>query len=128
MLRVAHLDGLDIAAGGGFYFDARVFELREPALEPFRAAFARLAASGIGPRRGRAELERAGQLDLAETATGRPCVIDLDPGPAPVAVVERPEFPILFGRPRDRIGTLRAARCVGVGRQTVWGKGDMRVC
>lgn len=212
VLRVAHLDGLDIAGGGGFHFDAHVFDLREPALEPFRAAFARLAASGIGPLRGRAELERAEQLDLAEAATDRTCVVGLDPGPAPVArvrvrfltptelksgghVAQRPEFPILFGRLRDRIGTLRAlygagpleidfralgeraagirlsrselawerverksgrtgqvhplggftgeaeyegdlaeflpwlhaARWVGVGRQTVWGKGDMRV-
>jgi len=218
VLRAVHLDGLTIAAGGGFFFDVHVFDLREPALAHFRAAFARLGENGIGPGRGRAALDRVDQLGLAddaETVTdrpGAPLVIGLDGDPAPVERVcvrfltatelkvagrmaERPDFPILFGRLRDRISTLRAlygagpldidframgeraagvrlqradlkweraerksgrtgqvhslggftgeaeyegelaeflpwlhaARWVGVGRQTVWGKGDVRV-
>jgi len=218
VLRAVHLDGLTIAAGGWFFVDVHVFDLREPALEHFRAAFARLGENGVGPGRGRAELDRVEQLDLAdgsETVTDRPrapSVIALDGDPAPVervcvrfvtptelkaagGMAERPEFAILFGRLRDRISTLRAfygagpldidframgqraagvrlkradlqwerverksgrtgqvhslggftgeaeyagnlaeflpwlraARWVGVGRQTVWGKGELRV-
>lgn len=218
ILRAAHLDGRTLSAGGVFHFDVHVFDLRAPALSYFRAAFAQLAGTGLGPLRGRVSLERVEQLDLADGAAtvadrhGGASVIGLDPDPTPVArvrvrfltptelksegaVAKRPEFPILFGRLRDRIGTLRAlygagpleidyramgrraaairlsqckltwegtvrrsartsqlhplggftgeaeyegplgeflpwlraARWIGVGRQTVWGKGDVRV-
>jgi hypothetical protein len=221
VLRVAHLDGLTIQPDAGFFLDAHVFDLRQPALPHFRAAFARLAENGLGPGRGRAELERVEQLDMAGKAEvvtdvpGTPSVAALEGGTQPVPRVtvrflsptelkggatERPEFAILFGRLRDRISTLRglygagpleidfrgmgeraalirlvrcqleweqvnrksgrtgqvhpiggftgeaeyhadpdeadlaeflpwlrAARWVGVGRQTVWGKGDVRV-
>jgi hypothetical protein len=230
VLRVAHLDGLTILPGAGFYLDAHVFDLRQPALPHFRAAFARLAEKGLGPGRGRAELERVEQLDVADKAEvvtdvpGAPSVAPLEGEHGPVqrvavrflsptelksagGVAERPEFASLFGRLRDRISTLRglygagplqidfrgmgeraalirlvrchleweqvkrksgrtgqvhpiggftgeaeyhyygdpnsadlsygglaeflpwlrAARWVGVGRQTVWGKGDVRV-
>lgn len=218
VLRVAHLDGLTVPPGEALYLDAHVFDLHQPALAHFRAALARLAEKGLGPGRGRAQLERTEQLDLAggaqavfETPAG-PSVVELDRQPARVPAVtvrfltptelkasgelaQRPEFPILFGRLRDRISTLRAlwgqgpldidframgeraaavrmrrcelaweqvkrrsgrtgqvhsiggftgeaeyegdlaeflpwlhaARWVGVGRQTVWGKGDVRV-
>ena len=223
VLRVAHLDGLTIQPDAGFFLDAHVFDLREPSLPHFRAAFARLAEKGLGPGRGRAALERVEQLDADGKATavtdvaGAPSVAALEGGARPVqrvavrfltptelksagGVAERPEFAILFGRLRDRISTLRgiygagpleidfrgmgeraalirlvrcelewervqrksartgqvhpiggftgeaeyhadpdeaglaeflpwlrAARWVGVGRQTVWGKGDLRV-
>jgi hypothetical protein len=218
VFRVAHLDGLIVAAGDSFYLDAHVFDLHEPALVHFRAALSRLAEKGLGPGRGRAELERTEQLDIEggahavwETATA-PIVVSLDADSAPAervtmrfqtptelksagGLAERPEFPILFSRLRDRVSTLRslygagaleidfkglgeraalvqmprcdlvwgqvkrksgrtgqvhpiggftgeaeytgplaeflpwlrAARWVGVGRQTVWGKGDVRV-
>jgi hypothetical protein len=218
VLRAGHLDGLTIAKGAGFFVDVHVFDLREPALAHFRAAFARLGESGVGPGRGRAELDGVEQLDLAdgaETVTDTPrapSAIGLDRDPAPVervcvrfvtptelkaagGIAEQPEFAILFRRLRDRISTLRAfygagpldidframgeraagvrlqraelkwerverksgrtgqvhslggftgeaeyegelaeflpwlraARWVGVGRQTVWGKGEVRV-
>jgi hypothetical protein len=214
VLRVAHLDGLAIESGEAFFLDAHVFDLHQPALEHFRAALALLADKGLGPGRGRATLESVTQLDLDDSIRpiGLPSVVALDPEPQPVRrvsvrfetptelksageLVERPEFPILFGRLRDRISTLRslygpgaleidfrgmgeraaatrmtrcdlaweqakrksgrtgqvhsiggftgtveytgelaeflpwlrAARWVGVGRQTVWGKGDLRV-
>ncbi len=218
VLRVAHLDGLTLQPGETFYLDAHVFDLHEPALEHFRAALILLADKGLGPGRGRAELERTEQLDLAGGARalwdvpGPPSVVGLDPETAaPVTVTVRfatptelkshgelagrPEFQVLFARLRDRISTLRAlygpgpleldfagmgeraaavrishcsltweqverksartgqvhsiggftgeavyegdlgeflpwlraARWVGVGRQTVWGKGDVRV-
>jgi hypothetical protein len=218
VLRVAHLDGLTIQPGQSFYLDAHVFDLHEPALGYFRAALIQLADQGLGPGRGRAELERTEQLDLDDGAKALwdtpdpPSRVLLDPvAECPGAVTirfqtptelksggslaARPEFPVLFSRLRDRISTLRAlygdgpldvdfaglgeraatirmvrcelnwervqrksgrtgqvhsiggftgqaeyqgelgeylpwlraARWVGVGRQTVWGKGDVRV-
>jgi len=218
VLRVAHLDGRTIQPGDPFYLDAHVFDLHEPALEYFRAALILLADKGVGPGRGRAELERTEQLDLEGGAQalwdtpGPPSSVALDPEVAQPEVVTvrfetptelktdgklaaRPEFAVLFSRLRDRISTLRslygagpldvnfrsmgerasairmtrcelswertqrrsgrtgqvhsiggftgeaeyqgdlgeflpwlrAARWVGVGRQTVWGKGDVRV-
>ncbi len=218
VLRVAHLDGLTIQPGQPFHLDAHVFDLHQPAFEHFRAAFVLLADKGLGPGRGRAELIRCEQLDLNGTPReihdhpDAPSSIGLDPvaGAGNVVTVrfvtptelkakgdvaERPEFPVLFGRLRDRVSTLRglygagplevdfraigeraaavrmtrctiawervqrksgrtgqvhsiggftgeavyegaldeflpwlrAARWVGVGRQTVWGKGDVRV-
>ena len=218
VLRATHLDGVTIAAGGGFFFDVHVFDLREPFLAHFRAAFGEFARKGIGVSRGRAGLDYIEQLDLTDGACPvadaplLPSVIGLDPDPGNVervgvrfltptelknagGLAERPEFPILFTRLRDRLSTLRAlygagplaidframgerantirlvrcnlawekverksgrtgqvhplggflgeaayegdlaefmpwlraARWVGVGRQTVWGKGDVRV-
>jgi hypothetical protein len=218
IFRASHLDGLTIVPGGGFHFDLHVFDLHEPALDPFRTVFARMAAEGLGPGRGRAVMERVDQLDMNDCPTQiadgpqKPSVLDFTPGSAPVSdvkvrfktptelksagtVSDRPEFAVLFGRLRDRLSTLRAlygpgpmdvdfaalgelasairlrqcdlrwekverksrrtgqvhplggftgvaeyqgdliaflpwllaARWVGVGRQTVWGKGDVRV-
>ncbi|HTS63736.1 MAG TPA: CRISPR system precrRNA processing endoribonuclease RAMP protein Cas6 [Candidatus Acidoferrales bacterium] len=218
VLRVAHLDGLTIPAGETLYLDAHVFDLHRPALVHFRNALARLAETGLGPGHGRARLEFAEQLDLLDRARAvdetadAPSSVSLEPEGSPGrtvtvrfctptelksagTVADRPQFPILFGRLRDRISTLRslygpgpldvdfravgeraaeirmrrceltweqvkrrsgrtgqvhsiggftgeaeyegdlaeflpwlrAARWVGVGRQTVWGKGDVRV-
>ncbi len=218
VFRVAHLDTLTVAAGDSFYLDAHVFDLHRPTLVHFRAALSRLAEKGLGPGRGRAELERTEQLDAEGVAqavwetSAAPIVAALDPEPTPVdsvrvrfqtptelksagGLAESPEFAVVFGRLRDRISTLRAlygggaldidfkglgeraarvelrssalsweqvkrksgrtgqvhpiggftgeaeyagelgeflpwlraARWVGVGRQTVWGKGDVRV-
>jgi hypothetical protein len=92
---------------------------------------AHLAEKGMGPGRGRAALERTEQLDLegaaqpVEERPAAPSVVALDAEPAQIASVtvlfltptelkaggglaQQPEFPILFGRLRDRISTLRA--------------------
>jgi hypothetical protein len=218
LFRAAHLDGLTVGPGREFSFDLHVFDLRTPVLAPFRSVFARVAREGLGPGRGRADLERVELIDLAGQATvigaepASPLHLSLDPDGNPVprvrlrfhtptelkaagVVTSRPEFGVLFSRLRDRISTLRglygagpleidfraigeraaavrlrhcelrwerverksgrtgqvhpiggftgkaeyegelqeflpwlrAARWVGVGRQTVWGKGDVRV-
>src|SRR5450432_101289 len=131
VLRVAHLDGLTIAPGDSFFLDAHVFDLLQPALAHFRAAFAGFAQTGIGPGRGRAQLERVEQLDVADCPVlvtgvpGPPSQACLDRDPEPIervavrflsptelkgsgSLAERPEFAILFARLRDRLSTLRA--------------------
>jgi hypothetical protein len=218
VFRARALDGLEYGPGERFGFDVHVFEVREPLLDVFRVALMEAGAAGLGPGRGRADLERIEEIDLEDRATitgdvqGAPLEIGLDAeGPAVTSMtvrfetptelkadgrlVDRPEFGVLFGRVRDRLSTLRAlygegpldvdfkgmgeraeavklARCrleweridrrsgrtgqvhpiggftgeaeyqgalgefvpwvraarwAGVGRQTVWGKGEVRV-
>jgi len=139
VFRAAHLDGATIEPGRKFSFDVHLFDMKDPAIVYFVLAFAQVAKEGIGPRRGRAKLAQASQLD----AQGRPvaCVyngvtfvpaellppihLEFAPDATPVTKVQvrfltptelkhgqllatRPEFPVLFGRIRDRISTLRA--------------------
>ncbi len=137
--RARHLDGVAIPAGGKFYFDVHVFEMRDPALPYFVLAFNEIAKEGLGPRRGRAALDRVWLLDAAakpalEVYSGesfllsqlpQPLCLPLDPPKQPVGqlrvdflsptefkcgqkVVYTTDFPILFGRVRDRLSTLRA--------------------
>ena len=215
VLRCSHLDGSSLAPGEAFFFGMHVFELRRPVLPDIRTALEGLREAGIGLGRGRAELIRVEQLDLSDRCQpvgAPPSAISLDsvsdaPGlirlrfvtPTELktagAVADRPDFPVLFGRLRDRICTLqslygkgpweldframgeragqvrltrcdlnwecatrkssrtkrthslggftgeveyqgelgeflpwlRAGQWVGVGRQTVWGKGEIRV-
>jgi hypothetical protein len=132
VFRTAHLDGLVLQPGEPFFLDVHVFDLRTPVLGLLRTAFAELTRSGIGPGRGRTALTRVEHLDLEDRANeanclppGPPSVIELDCGPEGVdrvglrfvtatelkaggERVSKPEFPILFGRLRDRISTLRA--------------------
>jgi hypothetical protein len=136
VFRASHLDGLSVPANGNFFVDVHIFDLHAQALTRFRTTFEQLAVHGLGPSRGRAELLGVDQLDLRDAATpasgelGRPTVVPLDheslpPGAASPRRVRvafltptelkaggrlagQPEFPILFGRLRDRISTLRA--------------------
>src|SRR5205823_1575462 len=64
VIRASHLDGRTIAPGCEFFFDIHYFDVRRPALALFREALKSLADSGIGPGRGGATLEHAGQLAL----------------------------------------------------------------
>jgi hypothetical protein len=226
VFRARHLDGHTIQPGQSFYFDLHVFSLDPDVLAYFVLSFAALAREGLGPRRGKAELQRVRRLALGDvpelilfegatqTMVGsvEPASLDLEPlnvAPQKVRIdflsptelkhehriATRPEFPILFGRVRDRISTLsqlygpgpldidfqaigaraatvlmtncqvrrqeferrstrtgqthsiggfigfaeyegdlaeflpylEAARWVGVGRQVVWGKGEIRM-
>ncbi len=226
VFRAAHLDGRTVPQGESFHFDVHIFDVRDPALRYFVPAFARLASEGLGPGRGRAELEAVDQLDLEGAMVARvfergqsdvsepaaPNTVDLSEAPGHIdrvqvrfvtptelksgdRLADRPEFGVLFARLRDRISTLgalygagpleidfrgmgeraaevrisrcalqqhdverrssrtgqrhplggfageveyegeigefmpylRAGKWVGVGRQTVWGKGEMEV-
>jgi len=119
VFRTRHLDGQVIAAGDVFRFDLNLFYLTREAIDYFVRAFAALGREGLGPGRGRAELIFRPFDNLA------PMSLELSPrvdAPSRIRVeflsptelkheseiVARPEFPILFGRIRDRISTLRA--------------------
>ncbi len=125
LFRAAHLDGLTVSSNSWFYFDVHVFDLRETVLEAIRRAFEGWAETGVGPRRGRVQLERTEQLGLDDRAAMESCRLGFEASAEPVehvrlrfltptelkaagAVAERPEFGTLFGRLRDRISTLRS--------------------
>ena len=131
VLRTGRLDGAVLRAGDGFFFDVHLFDGCIAMFSHMRNAFEQFATRGIGPGRGRAELARIEQLDTEDRAEpvsgapGLPCVVSLEPGPETAARVcvrfltptelkckgrlaAQPEFPVLFGRLRDRLSTLRA--------------------
>jgi hypothetical protein len=138
VFRARHLDGLTILPGQPFHFDLHVFASDPVVLTYFVLTFAALAREGIGPRRGKADLQRVCRIALdavpeqtlyessGQTMAGsvEPASLDLNtPACAPRKirvnflsptelkhghrVINRPEFPILFGRIRDRISALR---------------------
>jgi hypothetical protein len=140
LFRASHLDGVSALSGERFWWDLHVFDVKEPALAYFVLTFAQLGREGIGPGRGRADLERVEQLALdaqvqAHAFDGQrftlkgslppPLQLDLLANGEKAAravvrfvtptelksggeVVLRPEFAVLFGRIRDRLSTLRA--------------------
>ena len=126
VFRASHLDGKWIQAGEDFHFDLHVFLIADPALASFVLAFTELGREGIGPRRGRAELISVTQIgSSAALAEAPPAPMTLSLSPIPAArimvqfltptelkgeegILRRPEFPVLFGRARDRVATLRS--------------------
>ena len=57
VFRARHLDGRAIHPGQPFYFDLNVFSMDRDLLAYFVLAFAALAREGLGPRRGKADLQ-----------------------------------------------------------------------
>ena len=126
VFRAAHLDGLALEPNTFFSFNLHVFDLQQPVLPYFQEAFADWAASGIGPARRRARLDRVDTLGLDDQINpSAPCSLPLDPefsGIERITLrfitptelksagrpVARPEFAVLFNRARDRIATLRS--------------------
>jgi hypothetical protein len=136
VFRAHHLDGRTVPAGGTFHFDLHLFHRGASALPHFLAAFTQLGREGLGPGRGRAEMERAELLDalgspssaLLQTDPGTsapPLSLALDAtGPSVARLVVRfvtptelksggevansPEFATLVARARDRVSALRA--------------------
>lgn len=115
VLRSSHLDQQSFAPNSEFHFHLHLFETRDESLALIQAAFSRLYQEGLGPGRARVEL-----LSIANTT---PIEISLAPPPGPIpqltvhfqtptelksraAIAQRPDFPILAARLRDRIATL----------------------
>jgi hypothetical protein len=109
VFRARHLDGRMVAPGEAFHFDINVFDVIGDSVSCILQIF--------------------GELDWAKLQrvdrSSEPERLFLDPAPAPVPrvriefltptelkskdqIADRPEFPILFGRIRDRVSTLSA--------------------
>jgi hypothetical protein len=118
VFRARHLDGTAVDPGRPFHFDLNVFSKDPAMLACFERAFTELAQEGLGPTRGKADLQSIRLLSPTE-----PAFVDLAPRAATPSkirvdflsptelkhkghVVDRPDFPILLGRIRDRIATL----------------------
>jgi len=107
VFRAAHLDGVRVAPGEPFQFDMHLFDRKPDAAPRMIEAFAHL---------GRATLESVDQETVAIELNGAPervarvRVRFVTPTElkADQRLIGRPEFPVLFGRLRDRISTLRA--------------------
>jgi CRISPR-associated endoribonuclease Cas6 len=107
VLRVAHLEGAHVPAGGGFEIGVNLFDTRPAAIEVMSAAV-RAAVDG----------------DLIEARTARPLRLSLGPYTRPVqrirvrfvtptelknaSFTSGPEFGVLFARIRDRVSALRS--------------------
>jgi hypothetical protein len=63
VFRAFHLDGRTVAPGDSFDFDLNLVNMHSPAVAYLVLTFAQLARDGLGPRRGRADLEEVTQLD-----------------------------------------------------------------
>jgi hypothetical protein len=135
VLRAMHLDGRTVRVGQPFDFDLHVFDTWDSLLPLFVNAFGSIVTEGLGPRRGRANLESVWQLSRCGEPAYRvfdgtklfphdPLVLDLTGQETDVHnlrvrfqsptelksgsdLVTRPEFHILFARARDRVSTLR---------------------
>jgi hypothetical protein len=117
VLRAAHLDHQTIASGQPFWFDINLFGMQYAILDYFERTFRQLAAEGLGPGRGRAELLSVERLDpisillqapRAETSHIR--IVFLTPTELKrnEELVTQPDFGTLFARARDRVSTLRS--------------------
>jgi hypothetical protein len=104
VIRAASLDGQTLKPGDPFSFGLNLFNIRNPAIEHFIRAFAQWA-----------HLVSVEQSQV---------VVDLSPGSTPVSRIRvefqtptelkaagevgNAEFPVLLGRARDRVSTLRS--------------------
>jgi CRISPR-associated endoribonuclease Cas6 len=113
VLRASHLDGRTIEPGAKFSFEVHLFD---PSLgQVFETVFQELAREGVGKGRGRAELI-SGEKEHIEL----PASLQIPENVTHIAVrfvtptelkgrrglVDRPEFPELFSRLRDRVSAL----------------------
>jgi hypothetical protein len=109
VFRARHLDGVVISPGEEFHFDANIFDTRGDTLSYFIQVFSEFAKAKLQRVDGATELQRL-SLDPTPTAVSKMRVDFLTPTElkSQDQIVDRPEFPILFGRIRDRLSTLSA--------------------
>ena len=116
VFRARALDGVTVRPGEAFHLHLNLFSLDRGVRDLIVRALAEAAREGIGPGRGRAELQDASgemlSLDLApcNAAPSRIQVEFLSPTELKheQRVIDRPEFGILFARTRDRVSALRS--------------------
>lgn len=123
VFRARHLDGRAIQPGEQFHVGLNVFAKDTTLPRHLKEAFASAANLGFGANQGKADLQ-------SPTEPPKLISIDLTPELAPTQkirvefltpaelkhedqIAQRPEFPILFARVRDRISTLRALYAEG---------------
>lgn len=105
VFRVRQLNGRSVALGETFDFELNLFDLRDETVDSFVRGFSALA------RVDRVERKAVSlSLDPAPAPVGKARVEFLTPTELKVGdrIATRPEFPILFGRIRDRLSTLSA--------------------
>jgi hypothetical protein len=115
VFRSRHLDCRTVRAGEDFHFHLNLFTTEPRFRDLIAQAFTEAGREGIGPGRGKAALRNASgevlSVDLAAppAAPGAIRVEFLSPTELKheQRIVDRPEFPILFARVRDRVGALR---------------------
>jgi len=109
VFRAWHLDGLRIAPGEAFHFDMNVFDVRGDTVSCFLQVFAEFAVAKL-QRVDRASEPQPVCLDPAMTPVSKVSIEFLTPTElkSKDQIVARPDFPILFGRIRDRVSTLSA--------------------
>ncbi len=139
VFRAIHLDDRTVKYGESFWFDINLFDLANSTIASLALTFAQLAREGLGPGRGRAELEQVMQLGADSEPVSSiydrssstllqatpPVTLSLVPLEQRVErvrvhfmtptelkagdqLVERPEFGVLAARTRDRLSTLRS--------------------
>ncbi len=112
VLRAEHLDGLKLEAGAPFHIGVHLFLAGEDALGWIRDAFAHWRGAELRD----VETSRVSvPLELPSGPVDRLRVLFLTPTELKSGekIVERPDFPVLFARARDRVSTLRAAYGTG---------------
>jgi hypothetical protein len=120
VVRAAHLDGAQIAAGSEFHLDLHLFDLSPATFETFRRAMREMTKSGLGVSRAKARLVSEEPLGGEDGVL----IVPLDPLDRPIRrivlkfptpteikaggrLVDARDFGALLARVRDRIGTLR---------------------
>jgi hypothetical protein len=68
VFRARHLEGRTIQSNESFYFDLNLFSLEPEARAYFILTFAALAREGLGPNRGKAELQSVRRLAVSPPA------------------------------------------------------------
>ncbi len=120
VLRAAHLDGMRLTVGEDFHFDLNVFLPDARLIDTLNGRMTEWASTGLGPRRGRADLRRSDYREVRiPLTTGAPisnCSLLFRTPTDLKGNSSRDEIPfgVLFARVRDRVATLSSLYGEGV--------------
>jgi hypothetical protein len=122
VFRAAHLDGCEVTGGEEVAFDLHLFDTRADTMAAYVEAIRRMAEAGFGGSRfalagvehgGRVWMDGVEPVALRLEGNGQARDVRLrfetpTELKAESALVERPGFPVLFARLRDRVALLHA--------------------